>query len=59
MKWRRLRALGLAASWAADRKASRELGMVCPKCGHFIDSDDCWAGSICLRCALKEEEGQK
>ena len=26
--------------------------MKCPVCGFEIDSDDCWAGDMCLRCAL-------
>ena len=27
--------------------------MKCPICGHWVDSDDDWAGDMCLRCALE------
>ena len=36
--------------------------MICPICGHSVDSDDYWYGDMCLRCALIKdslEEGKR
>ena len=33
--------------------------MKCPICGHWVYDADCWAGTMCLRCALKLEQESK
>jgi len=32
--------------------------MKCPICGHWVDSDDYWAGDMCWRCALENKKAE-